>query len=229
MVAQNSGVNAMSAVLERLNAAMAAYTPGFGRRPTREFHLDEKILASIREMRQSIRVAEGGGGMCHLVSEWLQAEYGFERLNVTYLDREGEVIFTGHVVNILPDGSLLDCTADQIGEGDDIRLLSLDHPELGRYRPEFYEDYYPGHEDVGSGLEAWQDLYCGTIDYQRQDENRQRLGDGWWLADKRPLLDYLLEQKALENVDEADFHASWLDGRIAELTQILSAPAPRWP
>ena len=76
------------------------------------------------------------------MSEWLEAEYGWTRVDGVYTTADyKEPIVTGHYWNLLPDGSILDATADQLGEGDDIRVVPPSSPTYHRYRPEFNADY----------------------------------------------------------------------------------------
>lgn len=217
----------MNDALPALAAAMSRYAKAFARKSSIPYILDEREIDRLRRLRQAIREEEGGGGMCHVVTECLQNDFALERMSVTYLDPTGEVIFTGHVVSILEDGSILDPTADQIGEGHDVRLLRPDDPEYGRYRPEFFEDFHPGHPDVEPGLlDDWQPFWSGMLDGEREDENRSRLGEGWWLDDKSALIAYYREQAELDGVG-TDFHSHWLGQRIAGLEDaISSAPAP---
>jgi hypothetical protein len=122
--------------------------------------------------------------MCHLVTEALQAKYGWERLYVSYLTPEGEIICGGgHVISILPDGSILDPTRDQFGEGYSVSLIHVDSPEMGRYRPEFYDDFHPGHPDAAGQLEGWADAFDGRMDFDVQDALEEERGKCWWLAD----------------------------------------------
>lgn len=150
--------------------------------------LDSALVAEIEAIRHEVRAGEGGGGMCHFVTEILQNKYGLDRLCVTYLSEDGEIICGGgHVVNVLEDGSILDPTRDQFGEGYSVSLIPADSPELGRYRPEFYEDFHPGHPDAEGELEGWADSFDGRLDADIEDANRAELGEGWWLDDKSAL------------------------------------------
>lgn len=157
--------------------------------------LPQTLVEEIEELREAIRRQEGGGGMCHFVTEELQARYGWERLFVTYMSTEGEVICGGgHVVNVLPDGSILDPTRDQFGEGYSVSLLRADDPEIGRYRTEFYEDFNPWHPDAEGQLDGWLDKYDGRNDAELEDALQLERGDGWWLADKSKLIEYERQQ-----------------------------------
>lgn len=221
----------MTETLDRLNAAMREWVKPFMRGMARDFDLTPEMVALIQKTRTDIRVEQGGGGMCHVVSEWLEADYGLTRLSVTYLAPNGEVAFSAHLVNLLKDGSILDSTADQIGEGHDVRLLRPDDPEYGRYRPEFYEDYHPGHPDVEPGsLDAWSDLWTGTVDYVQEDQIRAERGTGWWLEDKTSLVAYWRDQIQLARGTgrlSDDGYADYMLARVADLeSRVANAPSP---
>ena len=155
----------------------------------------KNYIPDIERLREEIRVEEGGGGMCHVVTECLTAQYGWERIPVSYLDTLGRVICCGHLISVLPDGSLLDPTADQMGEGYSVRVLKPADPDYGRYRPEFDEDINPSVAMYAKefGVFYWN----GQSDGTNQDAMRRRLGEGWWLEDKRAYLAYLRRQVEL--------------------------------
>jgi hypothetical protein len=115
-------------------------------------------------------------------------------LSVGYLSEDGRVICAGHVVNILPDGSVFDGTRDQFGEGHSVSLISVGSDELGRYRPAFYTDYYPGHvDDMHGDLLPWLEGWSGMLDDMAQDHEEATSGFGWWLEDKTLLERYCAE------------------------------------
>lgn len=99
--------------------------------------LTPALVKKIEQIRHDSRVDNGGGGACHLVSEWIEELYGWARVSGVYTSpdyREPEIV--GHYWNLLPDGSILDSTADQLGQGHDIRVVKPSDPEYHRYRPE---------------------------------------------------------------------------------------------
>lgn len=151
-------------------------------------------IPDIEKLREEIRIEEGGGGMCHVVTECLAAKYGWERLAVSYTDTLGRVICCGHLISALPDGSLLDPTADQMGEGFSVRVLAPNDPDYGRYRPEFDEDVNPS---VAMYADFAPFYWNGQADWAHQDTLREQLGEGWWLADKSAYLAYLERQVEL--------------------------------
>lgn len=154
---------------------------------------DPALVPSLKREREAIRVDEGGGGMCHIITELLWDRHGWARMPVTYLDRSGDVICAGHLICILPDGSLLDATADQFGEGHDVRVLTPRQQDYGRYRPEFDEDFNPRIAPEYVGAFFW----SGTVDYLTQDQLRAERGQGWWLGDTTRYARYLAHQVKL--------------------------------
>lgn len=159
--------------------------------PFDESSMTDEFVSEIEQLREEIRAEEGGGGMCHVVSEIMSDRRGWPMLSVTYLSEDGSVICAAHVVSLLPDGSILDHTRDQFGEGHSVSFIKAGSPEIGRYRPEFYEDFHPGHPDDDTGvMSPWLDSYAGHTDYEEQDRMREERGRGWWLADLTLLDEY---------------------------------------
>lgn len=160
--------------------------------------LTPELVDEIESLREDIRRDEGGGGMCHFVTEVLQMRYGWERLCVSYLSTDGDVICGGgHVINILPDGSVLDPTRDQFGEGHSVSLIPPDSDEIGRYRTEFYEDFHPGHPDAEGTLDGWADAWDGRMDAARQSDLVAERGECWWLDDMTHMEAYRQRQESL--------------------------------
>lgn len=163
-------------------------TTYFGRRArlssTPLTKLSEELLTEIRNIRHEIRAEHNGGGMCHMVGEYLEAKYGWPRPYVTVLSDDGKVICAPHVVNILPDGSLLDSTRDQFGFADDIAIIRAGSPEMAKYRPEFDRDWFPRSRDDEDGhLIEYEATYLGKPDDELAEHNSDTLGRGWWLRD----------------------------------------------
>lgn len=165
---------------------------------TPEFVLDAETL------REEVRAAEGGGGMCHVMSEIMEGRHGWPSLSVAYLSPGGDVICAAHVVSLLPDGSIIDWTRDQFGDGHSVSFVGAKSPEIGRYRPEFYEDFHPGHPDDEAGcMSAWLDTYAGHSDCDEQDRLRDERGRGWWLEDPTALDEYDARQEAYARGERA--------------------------
>jgi hypothetical protein len=156
-----------------------------------------EFVLEAEKLREEVRAAEGGGGMCHVVSEIMEGRHGWPSLSVAYLCPEGDVICAAHVVSLLPDGSIIDWTRDQFGDGHSVSFVSAQGTEIGRYRPEFYEDFHPGHPDDEAGcLSAWLDSYAGRSDCDEQDSLRDERGRGWWLEDLTAFDEYDARQRA---------------------------------
>jgi hypothetical protein len=146
--------------------------------------LTAELTAEIRQVRHEARVENGGGGMSHVVGEYLEFKYGWPRPYVTVLSDDGKVICAPHVVNILPDGSLLDSTRDQFGFADDIAIIRAGSAEMANYRPEFDRDWFPRSRDDEDGhLIEYHPTYLGKPDDELANRNSDKLGRGWWLRD----------------------------------------------
>lgn len=185
---------------DSLNAAMQGFVRGcLARHPVKGGSYAAGQEEAIVSMREAIRAEEGGGGMCHRVTEALAHDRGWGRLAVSYLATDGEIVTDGHYVNLLADGSILDATADQFGEGHGVRLLRPDDPEYGRYRPEFDEDYNPG---TAPELSAWKPAWNGETDWDAHIRIGGERGYGWWLDDPREMLDYLERRRAHAEADQ---------------------------
>lgn len=173
--------------------------------------LTDEMVDEIETLREEVRREEGGGGMCHFVTEILQMRYGWERLGVSYLSEEGEIICGGgHVVNVLPDGSILDPTRDQFGEGHSVSLVPSASAEIGRYRTEFYEDFHPWHPDARGQLDGWEDAFDGRMDADVQNDLRAARGPAWWLDDTSLIEAYASRQAAYARGDDPDAHTARL-------------------
>lgn len=161
---------------------------------------DADDIRAIEKVRIEARRSEGGGGMCHMVSEWIEDVLGWERVSGTYLSADGEPICGGgHLWNILPDGAILDATADQFGEGHDIRVIEPSDPDWSRYDVEWYEDYNPHHEDFDPNWDRQRrspDKFTGEVDYDHDNRLSDERGDHWWVKDRTHIDRYLAQDKA---------------------------------
>lgn len=177
-------------------------------------------IAWIRNLRHQIRTEEGGGGMCHFVSEVIYNKFGWQQESGSYLAPNGDVICGGgHLWNVLPDGAILDATADQFGEGQDIRIIEPDDPDYHRYSAEWYSDYHPGMPEYdwnwrsgGRKPEHW----TGEMDADQQNRLSKERGHYWWLND-------LTHKQAYSDLDDKysgrrdpyrdEMEKSWKDRR----------------
>lgn len=143
-------------------------------------------LSEILDVRRSVRAAEGGGGQCAFVAEELLDRFGWEIEAGVYLASDGSPI-GHHVWNRLPEGAILDATADQFCEGYDVRVVEPTDPEFGRFRWEWTDFCHPGHSEYPelAGI-AW----TGEYDFDRYTRSWQERGSGWWLPDPASFLDW---------------------------------------
>ena len=136
-------------------------------------------IARIRAVREEVR-EDGGGGQCHEVAGWIEFEYGWPAKSGAYTDLADDTICEFHFWNILPDGAILDSTADQFGEGNDIRIVAPSDADYCRYRDEWYDDYYPGHADHPEiGNREW----SGELDMDKVKRLRRERGNRWWIKE----------------------------------------------
>lgn len=166
--------------------------------------LTPAFVKRIRQIRHQCRIDNHGGGSCHLVSEWLEHEYGWERISGTYTTADyKEPLVTGHYWNLLPDGSILDATADQLGEGADIRVVPRKTPTYHRYRPEFSDDYNPtaDPEMFAAQLRAEfphldpKTVHYGGDDYSWEKRLEKERGKHWGVTDPKQHSRYRAMQK----------------------------------
>ena len=142
--------------------------------------LTETTAAEIRAMRHAVRIAAGRGGQCGEVAEWICRRSGWTNVGGMYLSPSLEPI-GDHVWNVLPDGSILDATADQFCEGHDIRLVPAGSPEQQRYRFEWTADFNPDLADRYPELASIP--WSGEFDVDASQRLREERGEGWWLSD----------------------------------------------
>jgi ribosomal protein S18 acetylase RimI-like enzyme len=102
--------------------------------PTDPAKLGRKHLDDIRAMVHAVRSHECHGGQCGFTSENLAREHGWPMYGGIYHAPDGRPI-GDHVWNVHePSGTIIDSTADQFGEGHDVRVLPPTHPDHARYR-----------------------------------------------------------------------------------------------
>jgi hypothetical protein len=139
------------------------------------------MLEALRDIRTRIRESEvGGTGVCQRVSQYLEARFGWACERGVYLAADGEPIAC-HLWNRLPDGGLIDATADQFGEGADVLLVAPDNaPLLTRFRAEWSEDCNPGLSGLYPELKEVE--WTGEYDLERMERVRRERRERWWLA-----------------------------------------------
>lgn len=130
------------------------------------------------------RIKEGGGGMCHRVAIAIDNRFGWPMVgDGTYLSRDGRVICgSGHCWNVLPDGSVLDATADQWCEGHNVRIVRPGEADYLRYRVGFQDGFNPGTPNP-----RWPELAAcpweGVSDARLDGRAGLERGHGWWSDD----------------------------------------------
>lgn len=176
-------------------------------------------IAEIANMVHQIRKGDCGGGQCHNVSSWIQHRFGWPKTGGTYLSVDGEVIVSGHLWNVLPDGAILDATADQIGEGHDIRIVNIDDPDYSRYDMEWYQDYHPKSDNYKHGINKRDpSLFTGELDSEAQNRIRSERGNYWWLSNKDHIDAYNEKQKQyIEESFQLGDLIRWVDYRAARV------------
>jgi hypothetical protein len=142
--------------------------------------LNNNEVQVLTELRDRVRANAGGGGCCHLVADEIETLFGWPRFSGSYLATSGDVICSAHVWNLLPDGAVLDATADQFGETEMVRVVESDSLDHRRYRLEWYEEFNPGtHPNIPQPLRAW----AGELDGEQETRLLKERGRAWWLAD----------------------------------------------
>lgn len=161
----------------------------------------------IRKMREEIRCGEGGGGYCHILADVIEDEFGWQKSGGTYCSGGDEPICSAHRWNLLPDGAILDATADQLGD-DDIVIIPKGDPRHRRYRYEYDVDYNPTLAADYPELHGVP--YSGKYDAEWENELNAARGRDWWATDeqKERLKAYRAQQRAYAKAkgdDRQDF------------------------
>ena len=174
-------------------------------------------IARIRNARDEVRRECGGGGQCHEVAAWIEETYGWPAKSGAYTDLSDDTICECHFWNILPDGAILDSTADQFGEGNDIRIVLPSDVDYSRYRDEWYDDYHPGHADHPEiGNREW----SGELDMDKVKRLRRERGDRWWIKENATTTPNLIYRWV---DDKAALSYVKLDGMKARFSHYLPA------
>lgn len=119
-------------------------------------------FAHMQQVTDRIRTEEGLGGQCGWVAEVLFNTHGWAMYGGVYHSADGHPV-GDHVWNVHEaTGTIIDATADQFGEGAEVRVLPPEHPLYGRYR----------HAESEEQEEEW-------LDAARDRDNAE--GDYWWV------------------------------------------------
>lgn len=144
----------------------------------------DQQLEEIRAQRHSMRLV-GCWGACFEVACFVEHKYGWRRVDGVYALPDGRPIFL-HSWNVMPDGWIVDGTADQFGEGLNVAVLS---PEVAvpRYREKFTAAHNPQTTPWLAKMP-----YAGLPDQMFWDEQEgsKSLVPGWWLSDRETYLSW---------------------------------------
>lgn len=173
------------------------YGRGMGEPIGKDGYPTPEQIRDIRSIRKEVRDEEGvTSGMCHFVSEIIHNKYGWTQWSGVYTDPNGDIICSAHLFNILPNGALLDATADQFGEGHDIRVIQPDEPEYLQYRMEWMDDYNPSQSNHYPELKGVE--WSGEMDDDAQNRINQERGLGWWISNSEKRDEYLNRREVNE-------------------------------
>jgi hypothetical protein len=183
---------------------------------------DDTLLREACSYARAARHAErtgNGGGQCHLVAEAIEQRFGWPKRSGAYTAPNGDVICEAHCWNEIPGIGIFDATADQFGEGHDIRFVVSTDAEARRYRPEWYEDWNPVSEPscpVNLGCSRW----TGELDGHQANRLRQERGDTWWVTDSVAFARYRENdaryREPTNNLEEPMHNDTQAAGRPAE-------------
>ena len=152
--------------------------------------IEGDVIGAIEAFRHQMR-GFGPRGACYEVSQFIQWRFGFPTQEGVYQTVAGEPICV-HRWNLLPDRDILDGTADQFCEGDDISIIHVGSPRAKRYRPiwtcSFNPETIAWHHDI-----PW----TGVPDQEWWQQNGQlEARNGWWLQDKGKFVDWRRQMEA---------------------------------
>ncbi|MCF3643091.1 hypothetical protein LXM94_24325 [Rhizobium sp. TRM95111] len=149
--------------------------------------LSDEQGAEIRAYRHRVR-RDGCWGGCFEVSCFIERHFGWRRRDGVYQLADGTPVFK-HAWNETVDGGILDGTADQFAQGEDIACHAAGSAALRRYRDRYSQAHNPQRTAWLSGQP-----YLGLPDraFWQQRYEARRLGPGWWLDDNADYLRWLL-------------------------------------
>ncbi|MCE6958301.1 hypothetical protein LAZ40_04425 [Cereibacter sphaeroides] len=150
------------------------------------------LLRELVALRDSIRLEEGGGGMCSDVARAVRDLFGLPFASGAFVTPEDEPICEAHCWNVLPDGRILDVTMDQFGLAPPDAMIG----DPVHYRPEWTRDYNPDHATHYPELAGRP--WTGEEDALRALRLLRERGDGWWLADRTWLEAWRSRNRAFE-------------------------------
>lgn len=149
-----------------------------------------KVISNIKRIVKEVHDEEGCDvtdpdqvAYCSIAADILNYTYGWEAYSGIYLSKSGEPI-GDHVWNVLNDGTIIDSTALQFHEGNNIRIIPPNDPEHKRYRFEWNQDYNPDLADQYPELKGVK--WSGEYDLDARDRLRKERGPKWWVSSESP-------------------------------------------
>lgn len=149
--------------------------------------LSEDDMAAIKNYRHEMRLAGCWGG-CYEVSCFIEHRYGFRRVDGVYQLSDGTPVFK-HAWNVTDDGTIIDGTADQFLHGHDVAIHRTESDPATHYRQKYTRAHNPMRIPWLAKFP-----YVGVPDeeFWNASYRERRLGPGWWLADNKAYLEWLL-------------------------------------
>ena len=118
-----------------------------------ESMVPQEVLNRIRQIRREVRQCEFGNpdemAGCGIVSEELSEEFGWEQTCGDFRFPDGTI--DEHCWNIMPDGTVVDATADQLG-GEDILIIPPSDPRHKLYLQYAKESINEDEQHYGKSL-----------------------------------------------------------------------------
>jgi hypothetical protein len=152
--------------------------------------LPSSVAGEIEQFRHRMRCL-GQRGACYEVSQFIQWRFGLPAQEGVYQTAAGEPVCL-HRWNLLANGDILDGTADQFCEGEDISLLSYASPRAKRYRPIWTHAFNPDTIAWHQGT-----VWTGLPDQEWWEQNGEfETATGWWLQDVGPFVEWRLRMDA---------------------------------
>lgn len=157
------------------------------------FQLTDKIKNEIAKYRHEVR-ALGTLGGCYQVALFIEHFYNLPMREGVYQSSKLEPIVS-HRWNILPDGSILDSTADQFCEGWDIGVIVKHNEFHMRYRPQWSDSLNPS---ITPWLKEFDWLGITDLDWKKQNSDK-KISQGFWLTNNAEYLKWrnLMSKKYL--------------------------------
>ena len=140
---------------------------------------DTDMLVEVRDLRDALREEAYGAQQVGEIAAHVEMYWGWPAVRGVYTDGADEAIAL-HSWNLLPDGAVLDVSADRFGESRDVVVIAPGDPAWSRYRQEWTQDFNPATPGVSPEVAACP--WTGTPDMTTILERRAEYGQApWWL------------------------------------------------